>query len=273
LREADELDPEVEKRDYGQWLHDVLLVFHRDRDARVATIADDEARLLAVGVAHLESGGIDEAAFLPFSASFEVLAPRYVRWLHERESKGATWAAGEVELTAAPASLEGLELHGRIDRIDAVDQGRRLELVDYKTGGSAALKAKVDEPGEDTQLAFYAALVGAGSDLPLRAFYLALDGTHGLVEHEHPGVEASAERIVEGIGHDMRRLREGVPLRPLGEGATCEYCEVRGLCRRDHWSVPTPIAGRDAQGATPSDASASSDSPMPAPTPSVPQPP
>jgi hypothetical protein len=24
---------------------------------------------------------------------------------------------------------------------------------------------------------------------------------------------------------------------PLGEGSACTYCEARGLCRRDHWTV------------------------------------
>jgi ATP-dependent helicase/nuclease subunit B len=34
----------------------------------------------------------------------------------------------------------------------------------------------------------------------------------------------------------MKRLREGAGLRALGEGSACEYCQARGLCRRDHWA-------------------------------------
>jgi ATP-dependent helicase/nuclease subunit B len=33
-------------------------------------------------------------------------------------------------------------------------------------------------------------------------------------------------------------LRGGAGLPALGEGASCEYCAARGLCRRDDWSTP-----------------------------------
>ena len=245
LRAVDELDPELEKRDYGKWLHEVLHDFHLGREPG-ADVAADMARLHAVGAASARTQGLDEAAFLPFSASFEVLVPRYVAWLHEREAAGASWERGEVDLRAAPEALGGTELHGRVDRIDALDGGTRLELIDYKTGSSSQLKKDVQDRFEDTQLAFYAALVGASSPLPLRAIYLALDSTQGLEEHKHPDVAVSAAALVSGAAEDLRRLRAGAGLAPLGEGSACVYCEARGLCRRDHWSPPAedePPAG------------------------------
>jgi len=245
LRAAEELDPEVEKRDYGQWLHSVLHEFHLGRRSG-ATVDDDIAALHAIGQASLATQGLDEAAFLPFSASFAVLVPRYVAWLHRREAGGASWSRGEADLRAAPAELGGVELQGRVDRIDAVDGGRRLELIDYKTGSASQLKKKLLDRFEDTQLAFYAALVGAESNLPLNAYYLALDSTQGLEMLEHADVGASAAALVEGVAIDLRRLREGAALPPLGEGPACEYCEARGLCRRDHWS---PAADDEAGGA------------------------
>jgi len=247
LRAVDELDVEVEKRDYGRWLHDVLHAFHVGREPG-ATVAQDRERLRAIGAASVAALGLDEAAFLPFSASFGVLVPRYVDWLHAREAEGAAWSAGEVELRAAPAELGGVELQGRVDRIDVVDDGARLELIDYKTGSSSRLKEIVRDRFEDTQLAFYAALVGAQHPLPLRAYYLAMDATRGLDLHEHVDVETSARVLVDGIADDLRRLRAGAPLPPLGEGSACEYCDARGLCRRDHWSpdaAPQPGERQD----------------------------
>jgi len=41
---------------------------------------------------------------------------------------------------------------------------------------------------------------------------------------------------VIGIGQDLARLRQGAAMPALGEGVACEYCEARGLCRRDHWA-------------------------------------
>jgi ATP-dependent helicase/nuclease subunit B len=235
LRAADELDEEVEKRDYGKWLHDVLHAFHLERTPPTDP-GSDIARLHAIAAAKRDEHGLDAAAFLPFSASFEVLAPRYVAWLHAREAGGAFWQRGEVDLRIRPEALGGVELFGRLDRIDSVDGGSSLELIDYKTGSSSQLKKDVVDRYEDTQLAFYGALVGAESGVPVRACYLALDATKGLETHEHADVATSADALLAGMAEDLRRLRAGAGMAALGEGSACTYCEARGLCRRDHWT-------------------------------------
>ena len=239
LREDDELEREVEKRDYGTWLHEVLLAFHSTRDAP-SDAADEVAVLLALARTSQQTRGIVDADFLPFAASFESFAPRYIAWLHARDADGARWLSGETEVVMQDDGLGGTELRGIIDRIDHIDQrgngGAALELLDYKTGSAAGLKEKVKEPLEDTQLAFYAALMRSRTELPLTARYLALDGSKGLEEVEHKGVEASAAALVEGLGADLRRLRAGAGLPALGVGSTCDFCAARGVCRRDHWA-------------------------------------
>ena len=162
LREADELDDEVEKRDYGTWLHDVLHVFHRERGEAARRPPPTRPVCARSATSVRAEMGLDAAAFLPFDASFEGFVPRYVDWLHARERTGWRWLSGESEARRAPPELDGLELHGRIDRIDRRDgkDGATIELIDYKTGSAEKLKEKVREPLEDTQLAFYAALVG-----------------------------------------------------------------------------------------------------------------
>src|ERR1019366_4284578 len=136
-------------------------------------------------------------------------------------------------------------MHGRIDRIDEVTQGgvATLELIDYKTGSETRLRKQARERFEDTQLAFYAALVGATDERPLKATYLALEASPGLAEIEHEDVAASAAALVEGIAIDLRRLRGGAGLMPLGQGEACRFCEARGLCRRDHWLEEEPEGG------------------------------
>ena len=235
LTEPDELDDEVEKRDYGTWLHDVLDVFHRER-GEPRSFAADETRLREIGESVRAAMGIDAAAFLPYDASFAGFVPRYVEWLHDRERLGWRWQSGESEISRTPPELEGLEIYGRIDRIDRREgkDGPVLELIDYKTGSVEKLKETLREPLEDTQLAFYAALVG--EDLPVAASYLAVDRTRGLIPVVHPRVADDARTLVAGIADEMKRLRAGAGLRALGEGSACEYCRARGLCRRDHWT-------------------------------------
>ena len=242
LREADELDGEVEKRDYGTWLHEVLQAFHSSRTAPAA-VAPELARLLELGEQLRLQHGLADADFLPFAASFASFAPRYVAWLHERDADGAQFLRGEDDLTVLLPELDGVALNGVIDRIDSVrtEGGPALQLIDYKTGSAGSLRDKVRVPFEDTQLAFYAALVRAGSREPLTAMYLALDGSHAIEEVAHKGVEHSAEALVHGLAHDLRRLRAGAGLPALGEGSTCDFCEARGVCRRDHWAADAVV--------------------------------
>lgn len=234
LRQPDELDDEVEQRDYGNWLHAVLLKFHERRSA-TASPEVECAQLLAIGHEERQLQGLDDASFLPFEAAFADLAPRYVAWLHARDAEGAQWQAGEQDREVAPPEWQGIRLHGRIDRLDRVrgPEGAALELIDYKTGSATSLREKVRNPFEDTQLAFYAALMQPQAGAPLRASYLTLGRKIESIEHDD--VESSARALVEGVGHDLARLRSGAGLPALGEPPVCDYCEARGLCRRDHW--------------------------------------
>jgi ATP-dependent helicase/nuclease subunit B len=232
LQAPEELDEEAEKRDYGNWLHAVLLRFHARRLA--GRVADEDLEQLRACAAEERAAAQDDPSFLPFEASFERFAPLYVQWLQQRDADGARWLEGESEREARPPLLGGLALRGRIDRIDLVGGSR--ELIDYKTSPLKALRERVRDPLEDTQLAFYAALEAQRDpDAALQAIYLALDDSEGVKPVVHPDVSHSAERLLEGLGDELKRLREGAPLHPLGEGQVCEHCEARGLCRRDDW--------------------------------------
>lgn len=226
LREADELEQEPDKRDYGTWLHAVLKRFHESRDG------DDDAALRAA--ARAELARLDEADFLPFSAAFERLCPLYLAWLAEVEAGGQRFAAGEVERDCRPfaAPLDALTLKGRIDRID--EASGHTWLLDYKTGDAKTLKDKLATPLEDTQLATYALLSGATPGL--RAAYLVLDDGKGISLLPHEDVSATALALRDGLQADLAALRAGAPLPALGEGRLCDFCEARGLCRKDDWA-------------------------------------
>ena len=93
------------------------------------------------------------------------------------------------------------------------------------------------EPLEDTQLAFYAALVG---DEQRGASRRATSPSTAPAARcrSRSRVAEDARTLVVGIADEMRRLRAGAGLRALGEGSACDYCQARGLCRRDHWGRP-----------------------------------
>ena len=235
LRDSPELDAAVEKRDFGTWLHGVLQRFH-DARAADATPEGDLAALHAAAAEQEAASGLDAAELLPFRAAFDNFGAHYLAWLHTRDTEGWRYQSGELALRRTDPALGGLALEGRIDRIDVHPATGERQLVDYKTGSAQALKNKVADPLEDTQLAFYAALLDPPPGTPpVRAIYLALDDRKPPREFEHPAVQRSATQLVEGLASEMARVRAGAGLPALGEGAVCEYCDARGLCRRDHW--------------------------------------
>lgn len=230
LQETQEIDADLDKRDFGNWVHEVLRRFHEhlqrdpieDRTRRVALIdrmAQDVTRDL-----HMPPG-----EFLPFEAAWPQAREGYLDAFAAFEARER--AAFESAETEHEIALGPVKLMGRIDRIDRGPDGARL-VMDYKTESLANTQARIKTPYEDTQLAFYAALL---EDDHLRAYYVNV-GERGETKFiEQPQVQAAREALALGILDDLRRIGEGAALQPLGEGVVCERCAARGLCRKDFW--------------------------------------
>jgi len=234
LQADEELDARVDKRDFGTWLHAVLQHFHESLAAEAQ--ADRAALMDAAAHRAARALRLSEGDFLPYSSGWPALRDGYLAWLAEHESReGAAFAHAELR---AQQPLAGVELVGKLDRVDVLraggEAGGSVHLViDYKSEHATKSAARVKAGCEDTQLAFYAALMPPGT--PLRAAYLNV-GERGEVRlHEQPDVPALRQRLLEGIAQDMERIARGAALTALGEGAACEWCAARGLCRRDFW--------------------------------------
>lgn len=268
LRQADELEEGVDRSDFGVWLHAVLQSFHTRRDGPPANEGDDVALWVQAAQDVTRAQGLDRDSrrpfFLPFAATLERLAENYVAWLQGHEGQGWRFAKAEEVVRWPMALSNGLgaevtvTLHGQLDRLDRLDrrgqgdEGQAWTVIDYKTGSLDGLKQKVRQPLEDTQLAFYAALAqhaAATADpsdpqrvtTEVEGLYLQMDekGVHAV---EHPHVVESAQALVEGVRMDLTRLLAGAAMPALGEGVACDYCEVRGLCRRDHWTLAEALS-------------------------------
>jgi ATP-dependent helicase/nuclease subunit B len=244
LREADELTDEIERRDVGTWLHAVLKAFHDERGDPPDQSEGDLPRLQEIASRKRAEMGLEAEAFLPHAAWFEQLAPAYLAWLRDHEADGWHYAQGEADRSVAPTELSpwGIELKGRLDRVDTGREGNMV--IDYKTGSMQRLRAKLSDAQEDTQLPFYAVLQG---DEAAQAAYLPLE-VLPLKLLTHEGAAADGVRLVAHLSLDWQRMAQGEPLPALGEGEACEFCEMRGLCRRDHWArelaADAPAKGR-----------------------------
>ena len=233
LQESDELTAAVDKRDFGTWLHAVLQHFHEGLLADpVQDLPARAARMDAAAKAVTGQQGLGEGDFLPFAAGWPQLRDGYLRWLAEHEQTGAQFRQAELRATQP---LGRMELVGTLDRVDAVAApGESTALViDYKTESDSVTAQRIKTGAEDTQLAFYAALLSHDT---LRAAYVNVGERGETKLHEQQEVVHLRDLLVEGIQHDFARIADGAPLPALGEGAVCDYCSARGLCRRDFWN-------------------------------------
>ena len=232
LQEPQELTGEVDKRDFGTWLHAVLKTFH---DALKRAPAQSlTVRLAMINVAseqvtkdmHLEQG-----EFLPFACAWPRVRDGYLDWLAQHEAAGGQFEQAE---SALELPLGTLTLIGTIDRMDQIHaDGRTTALViDYKTENATATSKRIQQPLEDTQLAFYAALLPHDT---LRAAYLNVGEKDGSQLFEQTEVVEARDALVHGIVDDMQRIANGATLAALGEGVACTFCAARGLCRKDWW--------------------------------------
>ena len=234
LTSLDELSDMPEKRDYGGWLHQILETYHetiRDQvnsnhyEQRVAILVDVSQQLFDKVIAK-------NAAALGFYARWQKVISAYVAWANEREANGWHFVFGEQAYEKIVLLRTGeLTLHGRVDRIDENEAGERA-VLDYKSNSVVVLNKKLKDH-EDHQLAFYGLL----SDVPVdAALYVALETTKDKIGDVAAQDYEQAKKMLEvHIKDTMQAISDGAPLIANGTESVCQYCDVRGLCRKGAW--------------------------------------
>jgi ATP-dependent helicase/nuclease subunit B len=228
----DELSDMPEKRDYGDWLHKILTTYHETlRDQKIALHAR-ESLLLEISERIFQDEVARSAAALGYYARWQKIIPAYLAWANERESQGWRFVAGEQAFEKTIRWPGGeITLHGRIDRIDENADGERA-VLDYKTRNLQALRDKLRER-EDHQLAFYGVL----SDTPVaQAHYVALEAIKDKTgDARAPDYEEWQRALQAQLVATMHAIAQGVALPASGIERVCQFCEVRGLCRKGAW--------------------------------------
>lgn len=233
LNELDEVQEALEKRDYGEYVHKILCRFHQ---AHPTIAGADDAALQAELAAVTDEvfAAATEASYLShaWALRWKALIPAYLDWQRKRETQGWKVAESEVQRSREIPLPGGrsLTLKGRLDRVDG--SGSAFAVLDYKAQGVKKLKDKLKVPGEDVQLPVYALL--QGGDVTEAAFVsLDREGVESIpleqdVSELSAAVEARLAELFDALHHGA-----GLPAQGLAE--VCEWCEMRGLCRRDHW--------------------------------------
>jgi ATP-dependent helicase/nuclease subunit B len=223
IRELDEADDALDKSDYGNTLHRILKSFHDSAPPpeRAAALA----RLSEISAAEFITLPAWTAA--AWHSKWASIQPAYIdAWL-DWVALGWHYQSGETDfaVTHSVAGLGDITLHGRVDRVDQKNDA--LTVIDYKTGAAQGLKKKLKTPAEAVQLPFYAWLADAA------AAYLPIN------EAPVTPLKLDGETDVDAISRRLPQLLEaiaaGAALPASGIDDACQYCEVRGLCRKGMW--------------------------------------
>ncbi len=217
----------------GILVHNVLERFHRDLGAQRMSEEETRAeleRLLEAGIATGGWGSSDDERQL-LARAREMLT-RYSRGeLAHPEGEVNTEIMFSLKLPPSPAMAEvavggrhlaGIQINGKIDRIDS-DDGR-ARLIDYKTG-------KKRTPGDlkkDLQLAIYR--IAAEEVLGIETASL----TYYFLEADEPVIAAEAgdERVAE-VRETINRVADSVvrlEFDPTPSHQICTYCAFSGVC-------------------------------------------
>jgi ATP-dependent helicase/nuclease subunit B len=259
LQATDELEGELGKRDFGNWLHSLLHHFHEALKnaptlatscaalppegaappgggpaAEQAPAQEERARVAMINIAAeraTQELALSPSEFLPFAAAWPAVREGYLTWLAGHEAGGASFQQAE---TWRDMPLGDLTLVGKLDRIDQIrgEADCRTLLIDYKTEPRSTTAERIKSGQEDTQLAFYAALM---PDDTLAAAYVNLGEKEPTRSYEQPEIVGLRDELIDSILTDMARITRGAALPALGEGKACQYCAARGLCRKDFW--------------------------------------
>ncbi|HEY0666448.1 MAG TPA: PD-(D/E)XK nuclease family protein [Gallionella sp.] len=227
LNELDEVQEGIEKRDYGERVHGILQRFH-ERYPWVSGYGKEEMEAALRGISEEAFADLlaQDFAARAWLAHWYRSLPAYLEWQAENEVQGWRYAEAESKFDW---QLDGVRLRGRIDRLDV--RAEEKLVLDYKTQGESLLRNKLREPGEDVQLACYAYAHEAAD----AAFVCIENGKVKRVEPKHD-VPLLAQLNTERLEHVMQSVRKGAGLPANGIDQACNYCEVRGVCRKGEWA-------------------------------------
>jgi ATP-dependent helicase/nuclease subunit B len=243
LKAREEVKQALEKGEYGTLVHEVLEVFHTGRNGYPAPLPQPfagEQRDTAIKQLERVSRQVfkreleDSFEHRAWLRRWLVLVEPYIDWLigHQAEWR-FTAGEGDRERRLAGGQL----LVGRIDRIDSGLHGALIS--DYKTG-AAPKQADVDS-GEAVQLPSYALLEETA---PAAVQYIQL----GRINNRNTVRTGSrldgaaladlSRAVLVRLETVLDEIATGTPLPAWGDEATCRYCEMEGLCRKQAWPDP-----------------------------------
>lgn len=257
LRRAEDKSESATPRDRGTLVHRALKAAFETAHGRgfpsdaERWAAAERAAAAAVGSTEAKSPLRREALESAVQDALAVL-----RWSDEQQSDVHFMLAEQSFGAHSPAPWNALELgpqtsddaavsvfvDGQLDRLDATTDGRRVRVIDYKTG---SLPTAASAGRTALQLPLYAAVVARRPGArEIEALYVSIR-RGGRIE-TRPSLDRDLRCSIEerngamstARAHVLRAWSGHLAPRPASNKA-CTHCDVRDLCRRPAVMPPT----------------------------------
>lgn len=247
METVDPMKAELDARDFGTLLHAALQVLGEDEKLRDC---GDEAVLRDALLAGFERGvraRYGAELTLPLVVQFESARQR-LRKAAEVQARECTagWRIERVEWSFALA-LGGLEVRGKIDRIDRHADGR-VRVLDYKTSDAPATPAAAHlgpVTAEETTPA-WARVTVAGRPRAWRDLQLPLY-RHALAEEFGPAVECGYFNLPKAAGETAVSLWEDCTPELQAAAVECAREVARAVKAGKYWPPAEPGPRQDQE--------------------------
>jgi ATP-dependent helicase/nuclease subunit B len=181
--------------------------------------------------------------------------PSFVDWQLQRDAQGWEYFDGEVkvgfhlEFVGPEGETRHMRIEGYADRFDINTQvPHQAVVLDYKNQSFTKIKERAEHVLDDPQLLMYARAVNEhqGSEILAgyqvkQAEWVALkakasdDGLNMPRAKEVEELPNILNAFSTQITQDVEQLWSKKPLIAFAPNGVCQYCEVRGICRKGMW--------------------------------------
>jgi ATP-dependent helicase/nuclease subunit B len=235
-----EVREEIEKADFGKYVHRILQAFHAglsglpgpwQKPLNDDSLAEAEELLQDISQKVFTAGLRRRYLTRGWLYRWQACIPAYLEW---EKDHSAGWLVQAAEVKMQRDYRDG-EVHatlsGRIDRLDRGADG--LRIIDYKTGIVPTISEVMS--GEKIQLPFYALLLE--NENVTQVMFLSLQDSNvaakSVLEGETLALLRTAVR--KRLMLLKHRLDNEALLPAWGDADTCDVCDMEGLCRRGMW--------------------------------------
>lgn len=250
IKAQDELATELKKSDYGERVHRILQLFHRQtpesRSAFSDSITQDNRER---AVQHLEKLSYrvfledmqDNVLHRSWFFRWKKIIPAYIDWQINQQQ---AWQILDTECDLAAelaiaangnaGTTTTTSIRGRLDRVDQSLHDHGHAIIDYKTG-ACPKQADVDS-GEDVQLATYSLLDPKADEMT----YLLVDSSKQEVKSQASlagdALQQAAQQNTARLAEMITMLNQAAAMPAWGDEKVCGYCRFKGVCRKQYWS-------------------------------------